>query len=116
MLFEAVTYVTAARIHSGTLIAGYDHHRARVAEYVIATVLLVAVATTWIVPAWTRRAGLAGQAFALLATLVGLFTIAIGIGPRTKLDIVYHVSIVAVLIWGLAVAKRAPEDNENRRR
>ncbi len=48
------------------------------------------------------------QGFALFGTLVGVFTIAVGVGPRTIADIIYHVGIVALLIWGLAVAVRAP--------
>jgi hypothetical protein len=44
---------------------------------------------------------------ALFGTLVGIFTIAIGIGPRSLLDIGYHIAIVAVLAWGLLVAWRA---------
>jgi hypothetical protein len=52
-------------------------------------------------------AGLIGQAFALVGTLVGLFTIAIGVGPRTAPDVTYHVIILVVLAWGLVVTLRA---------
>jgi len=47
----------------------------------------------------------------LLGTLVGIFTIAIGVGPRTVPDIVYHVTIVIVLVSGLVVAARRPPLN-----
>jgi hypothetical protein len=40
--------------------------------------------------------------------LVGIFTIAIGIGPRSVADVVYHIGIVIVLLSGLVVAARAP--------
>jgi len=108
LLFEAATYVGAALVHFGILIGGYEHRAAGSAESVIAAVLLAGLATTWLTPAVTRGTGLAAQTFALLGTLVGLFTIAIGVGPRTVPDLAYHVSIVAVLIWGLVVAKRTP--------
>ena len=108
LLFEAATYVGAALVHFGILIGGYEHRAAGTGESVIAAVLLAGLATTWIAPAFTRGIGLAAQTFALLGTLVGLFTIAIGVGPRTVPDLAYHVSIVAVLIWGLVVAKRTP--------
>ena len=108
LLFEAATYVGAALVHFGILIGGYEHRAAGTAESVIAAVLLAGLATTWLTPAVTRGTGLAAQTFALLGTLVGLFTIAIGVGPRTVPDLAYHVSIVAVLIWGLVVAKRTP--------
>jgi hypothetical protein len=107
LILEAVLFIAAAFIHSGFLVAGYEHERARVAEGVIAAVLLGAAASTWMRPQWLRNAGLFGQGFALLGTLVGLATIAIGVGPRTAPDIAYHVAIAAILVWGLAVARRA---------
>src|SRR3989442_58955 len=108
LLFEAATYVLAALAHFGILVSGYEHRAAGTAESVIAAVLLAGFAATWIGPALTRGIGLAAQTFALLATLLGLFTIVIGVGPRTVPDVAYHVSIVAILIWGLVVAKRTP--------
>jgi hypothetical protein len=74
---------------------------------VIAVVLLASLAMTWIRPGAARRLGLAAQAFALLGTLVGVFTIAIGIGPRTMPDVLYHIGIAAVLVFGLVVVARA---------
>jgi hypothetical protein len=108
LLFEGATYVIAALIHAGALVNGYEHPRARIAEGVIAVVLLGGLVLTWIAPEQTRRIALIAQGFALLGTFVGLFTIAIGIGPRTVPDVVYHAAIIAVLIWGLIVAKRVP--------
>ena len=108
MLVEAVTFIAAAFVHAGLLASGYEHREARIAESVIAGVLLAGVAVSWIRPQWTRRAGLATQGFALLGTLVGIFTIAIGIGPRSVADVVYHIGIVIVLLSGLVVAARAP--------
>jgi hypothetical protein len=107
MLFEAAAFIAAALTHAGLLVDGYEHREARIAESVIAAVLLVGLALTWIRPGSTRGVGLAAQAFALLGTLVGIFTIAIGIGPRTVPDVVYHTGIVVVLVSGLAVAARA---------
>lgn len=106
MLFEAATFIIAALVHAGVLASGYEHRQARIAESVIAAVLLCAVALTWMRPASTREAGMAAQGFALLGTLLGIFTIVAGVGPRTLPDIVYHIAIVAVLIWGLIVARR----------
>jgi hypothetical protein len=107
MIVEAVSFMIAALIHSGRLIAGYEHPRARIAETVIALVLLVGLAVTWIRAASLRGVGLATQGFALLGTLVGLLTIAIGIGPRTMPDVVYHIAIVIVLVVGLRVAQQS---------
>jgi hypothetical protein len=107
MLIEAAAFLVAASFHSGMLLGGYEHREARIAESVIALALFVGLAVTWIRPTWTRRAGLAAQGFALFWTLVGILTIVIGIGPRTAPDIVYHIGIVGVLVWGLVVASRA---------
>lgn len=104
LVFEAATFLVAALFHFGVLVAGYRHQEAGIAESVIAVVLLLGLAVSLLRPTWTREAGIAAQGFALLGTLVGLFTIAVGVGPRTVPDIVYHVGIVAVLIWGFMVA------------
>jgi hypothetical protein len=107
MLIEAATFIVAASIHAGLLMAGYEHREARIAESVIALVLLAGAMLAWVRPASARVAALAAQGFALVGTLIGVFTIAIGIGPRSALDVVYHLAIVAVLLCGLLVAWRA---------
>lgn len=52
------------------------------------------------------QAAIGAQAFAILGVLVGLFTIAVGVGPRTAPDIAYHGGILVVLIVGLTIAVR----------
>jgi hypothetical protein len=106
LLVEATSFIIASLIHSGRLIPGYAHPQARIAEGVIATVLLAALVWIWIRPASLRRAALAAQGFALLGTLVGVFTIVIGVGPRTAPDVAYHIAILLILAWGLSVAAR----------
>ena len=108
LLGEAATFIIAAAIHAGLLISGYEHREARIAESAIAGVLLAGAAVAWLRPASTRPAGLWTQGFALFWTLVGIVTIVVGIGPRTPVDIAYHIAIVAVLAWGLVVAWRTP--------
>jgi hypothetical protein len=104
LLFEAAIFAAAALIHFGAIAAGYEHDKAGVAESVIATVLFAGAILTWFGPSWTRGVGIAAQAFALIGVLIGLFTIVVGVGPRTAADIAYHLAIVAVLIWGLIAA------------
>lgn len=106
LLFEAATFVLAALVHAGVFISGYEHPQARIAEGVIAVVLIAGLILSFVRQDWTRWLGLAAQGFALLGTLVGLFTIVIGVGPRTALDIAYHALIVVVLGWGLIVTAR----------
>jgi hypothetical protein len=106
LLCQAATFIVAALSHFGVLVDGYEHRQAGIAESVIALVLLVGVALSWIRPAWTGEAGIAAQGFALLGTLVGIFTIVIGVGPRTAPDLAFHVGIVAVLVTGLTLVAR----------
>jgi hypothetical protein len=116
LLVEAAAFAAAALVHFGLLVHGYQHRQARVAESVIALVLLAGLVLSWVRPTWTREVGIAAQGFALLGTLVGIFTIIVGVGPRTAPDVVYHLAIVAVLVWGLLVAVRAPADHASQPR
>jgi len=114
LLVEAAAFAAAALAHSGVLVHGYQHQQARIAESLTALVLLAGYALSWIRPGWTRAAGIAAQGFALLGTLVGLFTIALGVGPQTAPDVAYHLGILAVLVGGLLVAARAPAGDAGR--
>ena len=104
LVLETAMFVTAALIHFGDLVEGYRHQAAATGESVIAVVLLCGLAFSWRWP--TPQAVIAAQAFATLGVLVGLMTIAVGVGPRTVPDIAYHVSILITLIAGLAIAVR----------
>jgi cytochrome c biogenesis factor len=108
LFFEGASLLTAALVHSGVLVEGHAHRQAATAESVIGSVLLVALGLTWLLPSRTRSIGLASQAFALLGTLVGAFTIAIGIGPRTVPDVAYHLALLGLLAWGLRFTARQP--------
>ncbi len=108
LLAEGVSFAAASAIHSGVLVTGYEHRRAAIAEGVIGAVLLLGWGLTLARASETRPIGIAAQAFALLGTLVGLFTVAIGVGPQRGPDIAYHIAILAVLAAGLLVAAPAP--------
>jgi apolipoprotein N-acyltransferase len=106
LFLEATAFSVAALTHFGLLIDGYQHHKAGIAESVIALLLFVGLSLSWIRPSMTRTVGMSAQGFALLGTLVGIFMIAIGVGPRTVPDITYHIVIVVVLAYGLVVTVR----------
>ena len=108
LFVEALAFFAAALVHAGILATGYEHHAARIAESVIGAVLLAGLVTTYLKPELTRAAGLLAQGFALLGTLVGIFTIVVGVGPRTTPDVIYHVAMVILLLWGLGAAGRLP--------
>ena len=103
---ETVSFYAAALMHSGWAGPAHAHAKAATAETVIGTVLLGGLLTSLLSPAASRRAGLFAQGFALLGTCVGIFTIVIGIGPRTPLDFVLHAGLIALLVTGLARVRR----------
>jgi hypothetical protein len=109
---EAFAFATAALVHAGVLIDGYQHRQAGIAEGVIAAVLTLGLMVSVVRPQWSRAAGLAAQGFALLGTLVGITMISIGVGPQSAFDVVLHVFFVTVLGAGLFVTARGlPPDN-----
>ena len=105
---EVVVFGVASLMHRGLLVEGYTHAEAATAESVIAAVLAAGLISSIFLPASSRRIGLIVQGFALLGTMVGLFTIAIGIGPRTPLDVTLHAGMIVLLVWGLTVVFRQP--------
>ncbi|HEX5078574.1 MAG TPA: hypothetical protein VFV80_05435 [Geminicoccaceae bacterium] len=106
---EALAFGAAALVHAGVLFAGFEHGRATMAEGVIAAALLAGLAASLLRPSASRAIALAVQAFALLGTLVGGFTIAIGVGPQTTADIAFHLFLVVLLLTGLVVIFKAAD-------
>jgi hypothetical protein len=104
--FEAAAFILAALVHFGVIAHGYEHLKAGIAETVIGSVLAIGLAWVWMRSTATRGVGLAVQTFAFIGTLIGAFTIAIGIGPRSVPDIVYHIGLLGLLAWGLIVSWR----------
>jgi hypothetical protein len=117
LALEAGAFASAALLHSGALVASHHHAEAAIAETVIALVLFGGAAVAMLAPGRSRAAGLAAQGFALAGTLVGIFTIAVGIGPRSPLDYALHAGFVAALITGLVlVARRGTVERPQRER
>ncbi|MGQ0797477.1 MAG: hypothetical protein ACT4OI_06425 [Methanobacteriota archaeon] len=102
LIAQAATFLGAAMLHLG-LVEGSMHLRAGIAESVIAPVLLAGLIGTWLRPAASRGMRLAAQGFALAGTIVGVFTVAIGIGPGTVPDLVLHATMVLLLVSGLTI-------------
>lgn len=102
----AGSLLIASLIHFGLLVEGYRHQQAATAEGVIAIVMLIGLALTWAPSPWSHRAAVGAFGFGLLGTLVGMFTIVIGVGPQTAPDVVYHVALLTALIAGLLVTVR----------
>lgn len=106
LAIEALAFLTAALIHFGILFQGYEHPKAPIAESVIGGVLIIGLLATFVNPNQAATFARWAQIFAAVGTCVGLFTIAIGVGPRTAPDLVFHAAILATLIYGLFVVQR----------
>lgn len=101
LVVAVAAFALLSSIHAGLSIRGWEHSQAATAEGVIAAVLALGLAATWIWPAGTRDIALGVLGFALLGTLVGVLTIAVGVGPQTPPDIVLHGLLVIGLVAGL---------------
>jgi hypothetical protein len=106
LLVQIAIFLVLVTIHFGLLIDGYRHAAAGTTESVIAVVLVFGLLLTWTPPPWSRRAATAAQSFGTLGVLVGLFTFALGIGPRTLLDLSLNGILLLTLIAGLTLTKR----------
>ncbi len=104
LALQTAIFLAAVSIHFGLLFQGYSHRAAGTAESIIAVVLLAALVVTLISPSRARVVAIAAQSFGILGVVVGLFTIAIGIGPRTGLDLGLHALMLITLIAGLIIA------------
>jgi hypothetical protein len=66
LIFELLGFSTASLVHSGVLVHGYEHPKARIAEGVIAVILFVGLILTIVFPAKIRPISFTVQGFALL--------------------------------------------------
>jgi hypothetical protein len=101
LLFEALTFGAATLVHHGIIFPGYEHFQAATAESVIGLVLFVAFLLTFAMRTAQKKVGMLAQGFALLGTLVGAVMIAIGVGPQTTGDLIYHAFLLVLLLSGL---------------
>jgi len=108
LIFQIAILLSMVSIHFGLLLGGYDHRAAGATEMVIEVVLVAALMLTWMRGPWSRRSATAAQSFGILGVSGGFLTIAIGIGPRTTLDVVLNAALLLTLIGGLAITLRKP--------
>ena len=105
LLVQIAIFLVMVLIHFGQLIDGYRHQNAGATESLLTGVLVTGLLLTW-TPRWSRRAAVVAQSFGTLGVLLGLFTIAIGIGPRTILDLTLNGALLLTLIAGLAMMRK----------
>jgi hypothetical protein len=110
MLLEAATFGVAAVLHLDArfslvfvTVRGERVGQAAVGELIVAGVLVVGAIVVLARPADARRLACVVTGFAIFGVIVGLLTIALGVGPRTIPDLVYQVAIMTVLLISFAV-------------
>jgi hypothetical protein len=108
LLVQIAIFLSMVSIHFGLLIGGYRHTSAGTAELVIEAVLVAGLLLTWTPRPWSRRSATAVQTFGIFGVLLGLSTIALGIGPQTTLDLTLNAALLLSLSAGLAITLREP--------
>src|SRR6266481_3681624 len=101
LLLQIAIFLSMVSIHFGLLIGGYRHRSAGTVELVIAAALVAGLLLTWTPRPWSRRSAIAVQSFGILGVLLGLSTIALGIGPQTTLDLTLNAALLLSLSAGL---------------
>lgn len=109
MAVAAISLLVAAALHAGILIPG-PLDTAAYYETGIAVILLVGLGLTFVAPSAGRWIGLVALAISFAGSCIGLFLAIRGLAPNTVPDIVYHVALVALLLMGLVVAWRTPQE------
>jgi hypothetical protein len=108
MVFEAASLGVASALHLSGLVHGrsasFDPDSAGIAEAVIGAVLAVAAIGMFRTPARARAVGIAATSFALVGFLVGISETARG---GDVPDIVYHATVIPLLIGGLVLLIRS---------
>src|ERR1700694_3358071 len=108
LLLQIAMLLSMVSMHFDLLLGRSPPAPAGTAELLLAAVLVAGLLLTWTPRPWSRRSATAVQSFGILGVLVGLSTIAIGIGPRTMLDLTLNAALLLTLIVGLAITLRKP--------
>ena len=106
LIIEILGFAGAALVHFGIFVNGYEHEKARIAESVIAIILLIGLIIILLNPERLKTTSYIVQGFALFGTLIGVFTIIVGVGPQSFPDKIYHVCISTILITGLILTAK----------
>jgi hypothetical protein len=106
LAIEAISLAGAALLHLPQP-SGDPTRSPSIYEGTIALVLLIGLGVGLARPSWAAWAALATQAFGLVGASIGLYLAVRGVAPDSAADLVFHVAIVALLVWGLVVAWQA---------
>jgi hypothetical protein len=110
LVVEAGSFLLFAALHAGVPI-GLTEPRiipAAIVESLCGILGATAAAAVLGGRAWAWLAALTAQVIAIGGVLLGITTLALGLGPNSALNFVYHRAILALLGVGLIVTLSAP--------
>ena len=107
MVGEAITFLLAALLHLGIQFPlGFSEPRiisAAIAEGLCAIFLAVSAYAVFAYKTWAWWVATAAHIFAVAGVLLGITALALGLGPSTVANTIYHRTILAVLVVVLAL-------------
>jgi hypothetical protein len=107
VVLEAVVFLLAALLHVGVRVpVGFVEPRiipAAIVEGLIGVFFAVSAYAVFARQTWAWSAAIGAHVFALLGTLLGVFALAVGGGPRTEANTIYHYVMLGVIIVGLVL-------------
>jgi hypothetical protein len=105
MVAEAVTFLLAALLHLGIPLGFSEPHiiPAAIVEGLCGLLLAVSAYAVVARTTWAWGAALAAHLVAVVGVLLGITALALGAGPSTEANTIYHRVILGVLVVVLVV-------------
>ena len=107
MVLEAVTFLLAAMLHLGIQFPlGFSEPQiipATVVEGLCGIFLAVGAYAVFVRKSWAWQGAVAAHVFAVAGVLLGITALALGAGPSTQVNTIYHRTILVVLVLVLAL-------------
>ncbi len=106
IVVEAITFLLATLLHLGIPIPlGFSEPRiilAAIVEGLCALLLSLSAYAVFARKTWAWRVAIAAHAFAVAGVLLGITALALGRGPSTEANTIYHRVMLVVLVVVLA--------------
>ncbi len=107
MILEAITFLLAAMLHLGIQFPlGFSEPQiipATVVEGLCGIFLAVGAYAVFVRKSWAWQGAVAAHVFAVAGVLLGITALALGAGPSTQVNTIYHRTILVVLVLVLAL-------------
>jgi len=107
MVLEAITFLLAALLHLGIQFPlGFSAPQmipAAIVEGLCGIFLAVGGYAVFVRKSWAWQGAVAAHVFAVAGVLLGITALALGAGPSTQVNTIYHRTILVVLVLVLAL-------------